>query len=120
LPQDVIFVLIGLGAGVLAGLFGIGGGIIIVPALVFFAAFPQRVANGTSLAVFLLPVGLLGAYHYYKEGNVRVMPALIMAVGLFLGSYIGARLNTQLPIVMLRRGFALLLVATAARMWFTK
>ena len=112
MPANLIFVLIGLGAGVLAGLFGIGGGIIIVPALVFFAGFAQRVANGTSLAVFLLPVGLLGAYHYYKEGHVRVVPALIMAGGLFLGSYIGAKLNTQLPIVALRRGFALLLVAT--------
>ena len=120
MSQNVIFILIGLGAGTLAGLFGIGGGIIIVPALIYFAAFPQRVANGTSLAVFLLPVGLLGAYHYYKEGNVRIGPALIMAGGLFLGSYIGARLNHVVPLLLLKRGFALLLVATAARMWFSK
>jgi uncharacterized membrane protein YfcA len=118
--QNLIFVLIGLGAGTLAGLFGIGGGIIIVPALIYFTGFTQRVANGTSLAVFLLPVGLLGAYHYYKEGNVRVAPAVLMAAGLFIGSYLGARLNHQLPLLLLKRGFALLLVATAARMWFSK
>jgi uncharacterized membrane protein YfcA len=118
--QNIVFILIGLGAGTLAGLFGIGGGIIIVPALVFFAGFAQRVANGTSLAVFLLPVGALGAWAYYKEGNVRVGPALIMAAGLFVGAYIGARLNHAVPLPVLRRGFAILLVVTAARLWFTK
>ena len=120
MPDYAIFILIGLGAGTLAGLFGIGGGIIIVPALVFFAGFAQRVANGTSLAVFLLPVGALGAWAYYKEGNVKVVPALIMAAGLFIGSFIGAKLNHALPLPVIRRGFALLLVVTAARMWFAK
>ena len=87
---------------------------------VYFAAFPQRLANGTSLAVFLLPVGLLGAYAYYKEGNVQPRAALLMAAGLFIGAYVGARLNQKLPLPVLRRGFALLLVVTATRMWFQK
>lgn len=120
MPADLIFILIGLGAGVLAGLFGIGGGIIIVPALIFLAGFAPKVANGTSLAVFLLPVGALGAFTYYKEGNVRIGAALIMAIGLFLGSYLGARINQQLSDVALKRGFAILLVLTAGRMWFSK
>ena len=120
MPQNLIFVLIGLSAGTLAGRFGIGGGIIIVPALIYFAGFQQRDANGTSLAVFLLPVGLLGAYTYYKAGQVRVVPALVMAAGLFFGSYMGARLNQHVPLLLLKRGFAVLLVATAARMWFSK
>jgi len=119
-PANFIFVIIGLAAGVLAGMFGIGGGIIIVPALILFAGFAPKMANGTSLAVFLLPVGALGAYTYYKEGLVRIGPALIMGAGLFLGSYIGARINQQVAPLMLKRGFALLLIATAARMWFSK
>jgi hypothetical protein len=120
MPANLIFVIIGLTAGVLAGMFGIGGGIVIVPALILFAGFAPRVANGTSLAVFLLPVGALGAYTYYKEGHVKVSAALIMAIGLFLGSYLGARINQQMSALALKRGFALLLVVTAARMWFGK
>ena len=117
---NLLFVLIGLGAGVLAGLFGIGGGIIIVPALIFFARFAPQVATGTSLTVFLLPVGAFGAYAYYKEGNIRILPAMLIGLGLLAGSYFGARFAQQMPPLALKRGFALLLVATAARMWFSK
>ena len=120
MPQNLLFVLIGLGAGVLAGLFGIAGGIVIIPSLVFLAGYSQRVASGTSLAVLVLPASLLGAYAYYKEGNVRIGPALVMAAGLFVGSYVGARISQHLSIAVLRKGFAVLLVVTAARMWFTK
>jgi uncharacterized protein len=115
----LIFVLIGLGAGVLAGTFGIGGGIVIVPALILLARFTPQVATGTSLAIFLFPVGLLGAYQYYKEGNVRALPAVIMAVGLFCGSPIGAKISQSMSPLMLRRSFAVFLVIVAARMWFT-
>ena len=118
--DNLIFVAIGLGAGVLAGTFGIGGGIIIVPALVLLARFAPRVATGTSLAIFLFPVGMLGAYQYYKEGNVRILPAVIMAIGLFCGSPIGAKIAQSIPQLALRRGFAVLLVLVAARMWFGK
>jgi uncharacterized membrane protein YfcA len=116
--NNLIFVGIGLMAGVLAGLFGIGGGIVIVPALILLARFAPQVATGTSLAIFLFPVGLLGAYSYYKEGNVRVLPAVIMAVGLFLGSPIGAKISQSMSPLMLRRSFAVFLVLVAARMWF--
>jgi uncharacterized membrane protein YfcA len=117
---NLIFLAIGLGTGVLAGIFGIGGGIIIVPALILLAKFPPQNATGTSLAVFLLPVGLLGAYHYYKEGYVRVLPALLIALGVFIGGYFGARVSTQMSPLVLKRSFAVLLVAVAARMWFGK
>jgi uncharacterized membrane protein YfcA len=118
--NNFVFVGIGLGAGVLAGMFGIGGGIIIVPALILLAKFPPHQATGTSLAIFLLPVGLLGAYAYNKEGNVRVVPALLIALGVFLGSYFGARIAQQLSPVVLKRAFSLLLVVVAARMWLGK
>lgn len=118
--NNFLFVGIGLFTGVLAGMFGIGGGIIIVPALILLAKFPPHTATGTSLAIFLLPVGLLGAYAYYKEGNVRVVPALLIALGVFLGSYFGARIAQQLSPIMLKRAFSVLLVAVAARMWLGK
>ncbi len=118
--NNFVFLAIGLVAGVMAGMFGIGGGIIIVPALMLLAKFPPHTATGTSLAIFLLPVGLLGAYAYYKEGNVRVVPALLIALGGFCCSYFGARISQQLSPIVLKRAFSLLLVAVAARMWIGK
>ena len=118
--NNFVFLAIGLVAGVLAGMFGIGGGIIIVPLLILLAKFPPHTATGTSLAIFLLPVGLLGAYAYYKEGNVRVVPALLIALGVFCGSYFGARISQQLSPLVLKRAFSMLLVVVAARMWFGK
>jgi uncharacterized membrane protein YfcA len=118
--HNLLFVAIGLGTGVLAGIFGIAGGIIIVPTLILLAKFPPQQATGTSLAVLLLPVGLLGAYHYYKEGHVRVLPALLIALGVFFGGYFGARISTGLSPLVLKRSFAVLLVAVATRMWFLK
>ena len=109
--------LIGLCAGILGGMFGIGGGIIIVPALVLIAGFAPHTATGTSLAVFLLPVGALGAWSYYRTGNVRIGAALAIGVGVFLGGYLGARIAGQMSPLALRRGFAVLLGALAVRMW---
>ena len=79
-------VLIGLAGGVLAGLFGIGGGVLIVPALVYFAGMPIKSATGTSLGALLLPVGLLGAMTYWKAGNLEVRAAVLVAAGLFFGA----------------------------------
>lgn len=115
-----MYLLIGLAAGVLGGMFGIGGGIIIVPALILFARYAPHTATGTSLAVFLLPVAALGAYAHYKAGNVRVGPALAIAAGVFLGGYVGARLTAHMSPLALKRAFAVLLALVAARMWFGK
>src|ERR687890_72741 len=81
--MDPLFLAIGLVAGVLSGLFGIGGGILIIPALIFFAAFHTKLAIGTSLGAMLLPVGLLGAYAYYQAGNLHIKASLLIALGLF-------------------------------------
>ena len=114
-----VFVAIGFGAGVLSGLFGIGGGVVIVPALILLARFVPVVATGTSLAALLLPVGALGAWEYYKKGHLELPAALLIALGIFFGAWIGARLAQQLSPVQLKRAFAVFLVLVAGRMWFS-
>jgi uncharacterized membrane protein YfcA len=113
------FLLIGLGAGVLSGMFGIGGGIVIVPALVFIAAMAQKTATGTSLVSLLLPVGALGAWQYYKAGALDIRAALLLTPGLLVGAFIGAKIALQLPTRDLQRAFAIFLVAVAGRMWIS-
>lgn len=118
--DNILFIAIGLGAGVLAGLFGIGGGVVIVPALILIARLPPQLATGTSLASLLLPVGALGAWAYYKEGHVRIVPALLIGLGLFFGAYFGARIAQQLSALTLQRAFSVFLALVAVRMWFGK
>jgi uncharacterized membrane protein YfcA len=112
-----LFIAIGLAAGVLAGLFGIGGGILIIPLLVYAAKFTQHAAHGTSLAALLLPVGALGAWEYWRNGHVNFRAAALLALGLFIGAWFGARLAIQLSPLVLRRTFAVFLLIVAARLW---
>lgn len=114
----LLFLLIGLAAGVLSGLFGIGGGVLIVPALIFLARLQPTMATGTSLAALLLPVGALGAWQYHKQGNVNVIAALCVALGLAVGAYFGARYAQTLSPVALRRAFAVFLGLVAVKMWW--
>jgi uncharacterized protein len=111
------FLVVGLAAGVLSGLFGIGGGILIVPSLVFFAKFPAKLAIGTSLGAMLLPVGILGAYAYYQQGNLNIKASLLVGLGLFLGAYAGARLAQQLTGAAQQRIFAIFILIVALRLW---
>jgi uncharacterized membrane protein YfcA len=117
--MTLLFLLIGLGAGVLSGLFGIGGGVVIVPALILIARMPALTATGTSLGALLLPVGALGALTYYRSGNLNIRAAMLIAIGLFLGAWFGAKLAQTLTPVQLKRLFALFLVAVAARVWWS-
>jgi hypothetical protein len=112
-----LYVAIGLVAGVLSGLFGVGGGILIIPALIFFAAFPTKVALGTSLGALLLPVGLLGAYEYYRNGNLNIQASLLIAIGLFLGAWAGAKLAHVIHAATLQRMFAVFIAIMAVRLW---
>lgn len=112
----VLVALIGLVAGVVSGLFGVGGAIVIIPGLVLVAKLPQHTANGTSLAALLLPVGLLGAWEYYRRGQVNVAYAAIIAAGLFLGALLGAKLAGTLSDATLRRAFGVFLMLVALRL----
>jgi len=115
----VLVALIGLAGGVVSGLFGVGGAILIVPALVLLAKLPQHTASGTSLAALLLPVGILGTLEYYKRGQVNVAYAAIIAGGLLVGALVGAKLAGPLSDVALRRTFGgfLLLVSVRLLLW---
>jgi hypothetical protein len=113
-------VVIGLFAGVLSGMFGIGGGIVIVPALILLAGFTAQKATGTSLGALLLPVGFLGAIQYWKRGDVDFRASLILAAGLFLGAFAGAKLGLSLAPSTLRRAFAVFLVLVAGQLWFRR
>ena len=116
----MLYILIGVGAGVLSGLFGIGGGVVIVPALLYVARMSQITATGTSLGALLLPVGALGAWEYYRTGDLDVRAALMIAVGLFFGAFFGAKLAHMLTEVQLKRAFAVFLVLVAVRIWTSK
>jgi uncharacterized membrane protein YfcA len=113
------FLVIGLLAGVLSGLFGIGGGVVIVPALIFVAHMKPEMATGTSLASLLLPVGALGAWHYYRHGFVEFAPAAWIAAGLAVGAWVGAHIALRLPAQDLQKVFAVFLVLVAAHLWFS-
>ncbi len=114
----LIFLGIGLVAGVLSGIFGIGGGVVIVPALILIAGLAPITATGTSLAALLLPVGALGAYEYYRKGHLNLPAAMWIALGLAVGVWFGARLAQHLSPVQLRRAFSVFLVLVAGRIWF--
>jgi len=107
MPHWLLFVVIGSMGGVAAGLFGIGGGIVIVPALVYWANFSQHRAIGTSLAVLLPPVGLAAVLEYYRRGNVDVKAAIILAVAMLIGAWGGAHLANQMKGPSLRLIFGL-------------
>ncbi len=92
----LIFAAIGILGGIAAGLFGVGGGIVIVPALIYWAGFSQHKATGTSLAVLLPPIGLGAALEYYRHGNVDVRAAIILATAMFVGAWLGAYVANQM------------------------
>jgi uncharacterized membrane protein YfcA len=102
-----MFAIIGLFGGITSGLFGIGGGIVIVPALIYWAEFSQHRATGTSLAVLLPPIGLAATLQYYRNGNVDVKAAVILAVTMFIGAWGGAILANQMKGPHLRLAFGM-------------
>jgi len=115
----VLVAVIGLVSGIVSGLFGVGGAVVIIPGLVLLAKQSQHTANGTSLGALLLPVGLLGFLQYYRRGQVNLAYAAIIAIGLFFGALLGAKLAGHVTDTTLRRAFGGFLLLVAARLLFT-
>lgn len=114
----IILLLIGVAAGMLGGMVGVGGGIIIVPALVYFLGLSQMNAQGNSLALIMLPVGILGVLEYHKQGYVDFKLVLIIAIGFILGSFFGSKISLSLPQETVKKFFALLMIVIAVKMLF--
>ena len=114
----LIIILVGVAAGMLGGLVGVGGGIIIVPALVYFIGFSQKTAQGTSLALIMLPVGIFGVLQYYKSGHVDFRIAGILAIGFLAGSFFGSKIALSLPQETVKKVFAILMIVMAIKMLF--
>ena len=114
----IILLLIGIFSGALSGLIGIGGGIVIVPCLVFFLAFPQKMAQGTSLGILLLPAGILGVIQYYKQGQIDFKVVAIVAFGFLLGNFFGSKLALSLSDNILKKIFAVVLIIVAIKILF--
>lgn len=114
----LILLATGLAAGILGGMVGIGGGIIIVPALVYFLGFSQFKAQGTSLALLMFPVGILGVIQYYRQGHVDFRIVGLIAAGFVLGSLLGSRLTLSLPQETVKKIFAGLMIVIAVKMLF--
>ncbi len=114
----LIIILVGIAAGILGGLVGVGGGIIIVPALVYFIGFSQKTAQGTSLGLIMLPVGILGVLQYYKQGHVDFRVVGMLAIGFLAGSYFGSKIALSLPQETVKKIFALLMILIAVKMLF--
>ena len=120
LTTVLILVIIGILGGFLSGLMGVGGGIIMIPMLIFFLSFSQQQAQGTSLAVLAVPVTALAAYQYYKEGNIKWEYALIMAVFFVAGGYLGSKLAITLDQKTLQRIFGVIMLIISMKLIFTK
>lgn len=116
----IILLCIGLVAGILSGMVGIGGGIIIVPALVYFLGFNQHTAQGTTLAMFLIPIGILGAVNYYQAGHIDIKVALTIAVTFIVGSYIGSKISIGLDQNMVKKIFGIIIFIISIKMIFGK
>ncbi len=118
LQMILILVLIGIAAGMLSGMVGVGGGIIIVPALVFFLAFSQKMAQGTSLGILLLPVGILGVIQYYKQGYIDMRVVAVISLAFLFGSYFGSKIALALPQETVKKVFAVMMMIIAVKMLF--
>lgn len=115
----MMYLVIGLAGGVASGLFGIGGGIILIPALVYLCRFSPHEAQGTTLAILLLPVGALAVWQYYRAGYVHIFAALMVALGFLIGGYFGSKVAIGLTDVWLRKGFGGLVVLVGLSFFFS-
>jgi len=114
----LLFLLLGLVAGIFSGLIGIGGAIIIIPCLVLLFGLSQHTAQGTTLALMVPPIGLLAAWVYYRQGFVDLKIAGLICLGFFVGGLLGAKFAVAIPDQLLRKVFGVVLLATSLKMMF--
>ncbi len=112
----IVLVAIGLAAGVLSGFIGVGGGIIIVPALVFFVGMSQHGAQGTSLALMLPPIGILAVYDYYRAGEIDVPYAVVIGLAFIVGGFFGAKISLRLSPHLVKFIFGVIMLYVSVRM----
>ena len=115
----LILLAIGLFSGMLGGLVGIGGGIVLVPALIYFLGFSQLNAQGTSLALIMFPVGILAVINYYKQGHIDFNIVFILAIGFVIGSFLGSKFAMNIPQEIIKKCFAILMIYIAFKMLFS-
>jgi uncharacterized membrane protein YfcA len=116
----LILLIVGLFAGFLSGMVGVGGGIIVVPALVFFLGMTQHAAQGVSIGMLLLPVGFMAAFNYYKTNNLNMVYSLTIGLTFIVGAYVGSKVSLGIDETTMRRIFGVLLVIIAIRLIFSK
>jgi hypothetical protein len=116
----VLYIILGIVAGIFGGMFGIGGGTILIPALVYLFGLTQHQAQGTTLAIMVPPIGLLAALRYYYSGNVKLGMAGFICLGFFIGGFIGASFVQNLSDPLLKRLFGVFLLFVAIEMILTK
>lgn len=118
--NTLAFILLGAVAGILSGMIGIGGGTIIVPALVILFGFSQHMAQGTTLALLVPPIGILAVWTYYRAGYVDLQTAGLVCIGFVIGGFIGARIATNLSSAVLEKIFGIALLIISLKMIFTR
>ena len=116
----IILIIIGLLAGILSGLVGVGGGILMIPLLIIFLGLTQHQAQGTALFAMLPPIGILAAINYYKEGFVKWEYAIVIAFTFVIGGYLGSKLSLSLPPQMVRRIFGVIMLLGAIKLISSK
>jgi len=117
---NIAYVVLGLTAGILSGMFGVGGGTILIPALVFMFGLTQHQAQGTTLAALIPPIGLLAAWRYWQAGNIKLPIAAFICLGFFFGGYIGANWIQGVSGPVLKKMFGIFLLLIAVNMIFAK
>lgn len=118
--RELLYFILGLSAGTLSGMFGIGGGTILIPGLIFLAGLSQHEAQGTTLAIMLLPIGLLAVMRYYQSGHVNFHIAIFICIGFLVGGLFGANIAEALPNLILRKAFGLFLMLVGLYTVFSK
>ena len=116
--EFLILAITGIAAGVVGGMFGVGGGIVVVPALVFILGLSQHAAQGTSIGMMLLPIGILAAWNYWKDGNLNWKFSLVLALTFILGAWLGSKISLGTNELVLKRIFGILMMVVAVKLIF--